>query len=172
MAASILSTDLVGICLILVEGNACAALEDVIRAAEEFQQKHNRHFGISRSDFRMLFWNYYHSDLHIQNIALHEIIPFILSFHAAHFNDEGGHLFGNDTGIDFENYEGSEMEREIKYWTGYGKEEFRRKLETRAAMNEYFRDKTHQAEAVRTWMATQGIDEYILYHCSRPGVSS
>ena len=55
MAASILSQDLVGVCLILCKGNTRMDLEKMIQKAEEFQDNNNRHFGISRSDLRGLF---------------------------------------------------------------------------------------------------------------------
>jgi hypothetical protein len=61
---------------------------------------------------------------------------------------------------------------DVKYWTGYGQKEFCRKMETKVAKKEYFRDKNHNAETVRIWMAAQGIDDDLRCYCSRQGESN
>ena len=50
------------------------------------------------------------------NITLHKLIPQILSFHVAHFNDEGETLCGDENEIDIDKYESLD----VKYWIGYG----------------------------------------------------
>lgn len=171
MATSILTEDFVGICLILVEGNISASLEDVILTAERFQQEHNRHFGTWENDFRLLFladpnWAWTRSG-DFRHIPLQDIIPRILSFREAYFNDEGAHLFGKDGDIFLDTYE-----NETAYWTGYGREQLRRKLKTKAEMKEYFRGEFREAKAVREWMRLHGIRRDLLYRCSRHGTSS
>ncbi|MGP8153417.1 MAG: hypothetical protein ACLQBQ_04630 [Smithella sp.] len=43
---------------------------------------------------------------------------------------------------------------------------------TKVAMEEYFRDKNLKPETVRIRMAAQGIDDDLLYYCSKQGESS
>ena len=61
---------------------------------------------------------------------------------------------------------------DVKCWTGYGQEEFHRKMGTKIAMKEYFRDKNLKLETVRICPAAQGIDDNLLYYCSRQGESN
>lgn len=171
MATSILTEDFVGICLILAEGNLGASLEEVILAAERFQQERNRHFGTWQDDFRLLLhtvidqsWT---RDGNFRNIRFLEVIPRILSFREAYFNDEGAHLFGKDCDIYPDSYE-----NETAYWTGYGREQLQRKLEMKAEMKEYFRGEFLEAKAVREWMRVHGIRKGLLYRCSSPGALS
>ena len=64
MPASILTEDFLAICLILAKGNLNIELEEIICRVEAFQRSSDRHFGISRYDFRnainMLSLNLYH----------------------------------------------------------------------------------------------------------------
>lgn len=46
------SEDFTAICLILAEGEINATLLDIIKQAESYQESADRHFGISRRDFR------------------------------------------------------------------------------------------------------------------------
>lgn len=85
-----------------------------------------------------------------------------------HFNDEGATLCGDDNEIDIDKYESLD----VKYKTGYGQEEFCRKMGTKVAMKEYFRDKNLKPQTVQIWMAAQGIEDNLLYYCSRQGESS
>ena len=84
MAAAILSQDILAICLLLAEGNIDLSMEEVIHRAENFQEDQDRHFGITRSDFRGLF-NYWfmfdlaiiHFDDGIDGIKLKDIVIYL-----------------------------------------------------------------------------------------------
>ena len=92
MAASILSQDILAICLFLADGNIDLSIEEVIHRVEKYQEEQDRHFGISRSDFRNLFHMLISWELRIKefdDIKLSDIITDILMYQYAHFNDEG-----------------------------------------------------------------------------------
>lgn len=50
------SEDIVAICLVLAEGDIQKSIEEIIIRVENYQINNNRHFGISRYDFRGLFY--------------------------------------------------------------------------------------------------------------------
>lgn len=73
-------------------------LDEIVRLAEEFQEKNNRHFGITRNDFSnlliKLIWEKFPGKIldasrHLINVTLKEVALKMLSFEDTHFNDEG-----------------------------------------------------------------------------------
>ncbi len=100
MAAEILSQDIIAICLVLSEGNLTMSLGELIERVEQYQERQDRHFGLSRQDFRGLFRNWL-CDLGLAKlddfsplaprcpIPLQRLLSRILEFHSAWFNDEG-----------------------------------------------------------------------------------
>jgi len=102
MPASILTEDFLAICLILAYGDMNMELEEIICRVESFQSSSDRHFGISRYDFRnainMLSFNIYHETgignykemLAIKPLLKNWICP-ILQYDDVYFNDEGEH---------------------------------------------------------------------------------
>jgi hypothetical protein len=179
MAASILSQDIVSICLLMVKGNTNTRLGDVILEVEEFQKAKNRHFGISTNDFRMLFWWLMFFEIGIdddlsdpswlQKFKLHDVIPKILELHYGDFNDEG-EGWGRP-GPDGSYYKFTMWE--LAGWFGYTEEEYIHKLAQKQAMKEFFAHKAfHNSKEVMNFLTSQGINEKLLFHCSRPGESS
>ena len=63
MSTSTLTQDLLAICLIAAEGDIDFSLDDIIHRVEAYQENHNRHFRISRSDFRSLFYRLFYWEL-------------------------------------------------------------------------------------------------------------
>jgi hypothetical protein len=171
MAAAILSQDLVGICLILCKGNTCMDLEKMIQKAEEFQNNNNRHFGISRSDFRCLFWMLLNWELGIKKefnqVRLSDIISNILDYHDVYFNDEGEHWTGRDNEI-------SDYEKcDHYYWYGYDKNEYCKKVLIKKIMKEFFKNQiSPDPTIVMQFLDRLKFDDDILYQCSRSGESS
>jgi hypothetical protein len=179
MAAGILSQDILGICLLMVEGDTNASLGNVITAVESFQQERNRHFGISIDDFRMLFWGLMFFEIGIkddfpdnswlQKFKLHEIIPEILEFHDAAFNDEGESWTPYEAGPACDECE----PWNTGCWFGYSEEEYRSKSAQKLAMQEFFANKErHDSAEVMNFLALHGLDKNLLDHCSRQGESS
>ncbi len=148
MAATILSQDILAICLLLSDGNLDLSLKEVIHRAEEYQETQDRHFGISRSDFRGLFhrlnWAY-----EMDAIKMREVISDILEYHDAYFNDEGESWYKAD---DVE--EQDQVKQQMKLF-----------------FNPQEISQLHP-KLVREFMAKMNITEAILYHCSRSGESS
>lgn len=175
MAAWTLSQDIAGICLVLAGGDANMDLEEVMLEADRFMVENNRHFGISRTDLRGLFqslflWNL--DDNHplalrlgdrwkegaFDGIRLWEIVPILLEYHDAVSNDEGAHWCSLDDGADA-------CSREWGQYCG--------KAKMKEAMRELFRgQKCPGREAVAELMRAHGLDEKLLYGCSRRGRSS
>jgi|GEM_PF-1578631 len=103
MSFGITAEDMVGICLVLADGNMMLSMEDVILQAEDFQKIKGIHFGVSWDDFRScLFWLGYESGLYDLNevgengefpemfqLPLLYWLPLILTYHVVYFNDEG-----------------------------------------------------------------------------------
>jgi hypothetical protein len=103
MSYGITAEDMVGICLVLAEGNVMLSMEDVILKAEEFQEIKKIHFGVGYEDFRnCIIWLGIENDLYkmTEVVKIGELpnpfklpllywLPLILSFHAVCFNDEG-----------------------------------------------------------------------------------
>jgi hypothetical protein len=170
MAASILSQDLVGICLILCKGDTLMDLEEMIQKAEEFQNNNNRHFGISRSDFRGLFWMLLNWELGIKKefnqVRLSDVISNILDYHDVYFNDEGEHWTRRDNEI-------SVYEIFHRYWYGYDKNEYCEKVTIKKRMKEFFKNQRNpDPKVVIQVLDRLKFDDNILYQCSRTGESS
>lgn len=170
MAASILSQDLVGICLILCKGNTNIDLEKMIRLAEEFQDNNIRHFGISRSDFRCLFWKLLHWELGIKKefnqVSLSDVISNILYYHDVYFNDEGEHWTTRDNEI-------SDYEECYHYWYGYDKNEYCDKVTSKKLLIKFFKNQRNpDPTMVMQFLDRLKFDDNILYQCSRIGESS
>ena len=106
MSYAIAAEDMVGICLVLAEGNMMFSMEKVVLNAEAFQEEKKIHFGVGPTDFRnCLLTLGIETGLHDLDEVVHEVgsngltntfqlpvlywLPMILSFHVVDFNDEG-----------------------------------------------------------------------------------
>jgi hypothetical protein len=173
MAADILSQDFLAICLLLAEGDTTHTLDRIASAAEKFQEEKDRHFGVFRSDFRvmllLLILDEQSLALDPDTVTLGEIIPPMLRHHDVYSNDsdtcwahEGGEVAEDD-------YEFLAIER----WYGLSREEYRQKQALKQAMKELFAGEPRPGpEQVRQFLASHDLDERLLHHCSRPGASS
>ncbi len=173
MAASILSQDLIAICLILSKGDTRTKLEEVIQVVENYQDLSDRHFGITRQDFRNLLWKLLYFDLSINKeldeVELREVISDILGFGYAHFNDEGESMTGFDDSLEPDE---SEV-LDAAYWYGYSEEAYRNRRQIKRDMKTFFIEPQNPTpQQVMEFLSRQGIGKHLLYHCSRPGKSS
>jgi len=182
MARAILTQDLLAMCLLACKGDLNTSLADIISVLEEFQEKYNRHFGLSRDDLRTLFLLEFGlkksccldfgKDI-VQNMLeqLHEIKlkeagRQIIHYYDTYFNDEGGGFSteGEMTGVD---------SHAIYSWYGYDPAEYAGKVKVKAAMKEFFqKDKDYDPQLVMDFLRKHGIGQDLLFHCSRPGESS
>jgi hypothetical protein len=169
LAVTILTEDFIAICLLLVDGDTTTGLDDVIRAAEGYQRRTNRHFGTSASDFRgilrigLLLWGL-GEDKELEQIELKEAIPEILRFYTTWSNDEGDYWVGKDEEYTTEDYEILGIES----YYGYSKKEYSQKLKMKEAMKEFFsKPDSHRHQHVMEFLAKHGIDDTLLVHCSR-----
>lgn len=69
MAASILTLDILAICLIMADDNVELSIEEIILRFENYQEANDRPFGISRSDFRTLLSNLIYFELELKKIG-------------------------------------------------------------------------------------------------------
>ena len=189
MAAWTLSQDIVGICLVLAGGDAGMDLEEVMLEADRFMVENNRHFGISRTGLRGLFQSLFLWDLPedhpltvrlsgrwkegaFNGIRLWEIAPIVLEYHDAAFSDKGEGWCGLEDGADAltrERYDELGMES----WYGHDWARYCAKTKTREAMRQLFRgQECPAAESTTQLMKAHGIDDRLLYHCSRRGRTS
>jgi len=92
-----LSQDILAICLVLSGGDLDMKLENVVKLAEEFQEDKDRHFGITRSDFRTLLmrliWEKIPGSIFrgwdiLNDVKLREVTLDMLRYQDAGFNDE------------------------------------------------------------------------------------
>jgi hypothetical protein len=184
MAGGTLSQDIVAICLVLAEGDANVDLEQVMLEADRFQEANNRHFGLTRQDLRGLFASLFAWDLgsehplairlgrswlehKFKGVQLREIIPLILPFQEAYFNDEGEYWVHLDIATR-EEY----RSHGYKGWYGYNWEEYCQKVQMKQVTKELFsKRESRQPEPVVQFMKIRDIDDRLLYHCSRPGES-
>jgi len=176
MAACILTQDLLGIFLLFAGGNTSERLGGILRVAEEYQELCDRHFGISRSDLRGLFMMFT-IDVpgrsmafeELDQLELKEIIPDILRYHEAHFNDEGEHWSMPGKVASLSDYD----DLHVETWYNYDRKQFRWKVQVKRMMKAFFADeKNHRPGQVMDFLAKVGIDESLLIHCSRPGAQS
>ncbi|MFH2044815.1 MAG: hypothetical protein ABIK92_06695 [Pseudomonadota bacterium] len=170
MAASILSQDIIAICLLFAGGDINLSLTEVIRRVEEYQEIKNRHFGISIHDFRGLFYNLLNCKLGIKSVSneineikLSDTIIDIIEYHDAYFNDEGEYWFKRNQTYseDIDSYI-SHIDKEHK-------------IAIKQQMKIFFKYdqiKTFSPESVKKFMEEINIIDAILYQCSRSGESS
>lgn len=189
MAARTLSQDIVGICLVLAGGDAGKDMEEVMLEADRFMVENNRHFGVSRTGLRGLLQSLFLWSLEsthplalrlgdrwkegaFDGVRLWEMAPILLQYHDASFSNQGEDWCGLDDGADAwsrEQYEKQDMES----WYGYRWEEYRARTAAKEAMRGLFRARGCPGpEAVRQLMTAQGLDEELLYRCSRRGRAS
>ena len=172
MATTTLTQDILAICLLLADGDTDTSLEQIINRAEEYQKIENRHFGISRRDFRNLLRMLVSWELRLKNfseslddIKLHDVATSILEYRDVYFNDEGEHWCkGKKTDID-----------EINYFFGYASPTQENNGPLRHQMKHFFsrwdsvREKNPE---VKNFMKNTNITDDVLRRCSRPGDSS
>ena len=177
MPAAILSQDILAICLLLADGNIDLSMEEVVHRVEIFQEDQDRHFGITRYDFRGLF-NYWfmfdlgiiHCDEGIDGIKLKDVAIDVLTYHDAHFNDEGEYWTKEK-----ESWNEKLFMEHIKSWYSYDEENYQEKLIIKKKMKRFFEDQELtilHPEFVMKFMEELKISDTILFYCSRPGKSS
>lgn len=172
MAASILTQDVLAICLFLSDGNIELPLEEVISRAEDFQEVEDRHFGTLRSDYRNLFHMLFGWELRIMSLSdefgdikLRDTITFILKYHSVFFNEEGEYW---DTDND-------KWNKNIEYWFSYDEKKYQEKLIVKQEMGRFFEHQkiaTLHPKLVKKFMEELKITDTVLYSCSRSGESS
>lgn len=172
MPAAMLTQDLLGVCLLLVNGRFETPIEEVLVRAEGFQNKNDRHFGISRDDLRELFWMLINWELKLNKsfvkIKLLDIALEMLSYDDVYFNDEGSHWvrLGYDQ-LKFEDVNRS-------YWCDYGydKKAFFKRIEFKQIAIDFLKNiHSERMGAGKKLLAKMQIDEKLLLFCSRPGES-
>ncbi len=110
MAASILSQDVLSICLILAKGDISLNMEEIISRVNKYQEVANRHFGITRGDFYVLFCFLLNFEMNMNlgikpdltKIMFKDIILKILEYGDAYFNDEGSYWTSRNFNITVE----------------------------------------------------------------------
>ena len=113
----------------MAKGNIRLRLEDIIRRIEIYQETRDRHFGLSRIDFRNLFQCFVYFELELleigddlNNIGFEDLILKILEYHDAFFNDEG--VFW----IKQSSHSKISMDSSFNYyWFGYNENEYEKK---------------------------------------------
>jgi len=169
LAKLTLSHDLLAACLILVDGDINASIEELLCRADDYQKENDRHFGISRTDLRGLFLIWTSFDLAIRecsetidDIKLRDIINLMLEYHYAAFNDEGESMAKDD-----EKYDSF-----ISYWFHLDEDQYREKMLIKNKMREFFRDvesKKISQKDVMGFLNGMRITKEILIECTRPG---
>lgn len=177
MSAAILAHDILAICLIAADGDSGLPLEEIIRRVEDFQVRENRHFGISRTDFRDAFQVLCYWELELTNpggaldgIRLIKVIPELLTYHDAWFNDEGASWSGVEA---FRSgHAGPAYQND---WYGCNEEGYQNKMAAKQRMLAFF-EKNHSPLPdpvhVREFMRISGISDKVLFTCSRTGEGS
>jgi hypothetical protein len=190
MATATLSQDILAICLVLADGDIHLPMEEVIRRAEDFQEIHDRHFGISQRDFRGLFLQLPSLDAYKlllfgdcqrsqeDDARLRDCILDILSHYDAYFNDEGEHWCGKEQlGVN------AVVAATPLTACGCPLDEvfpepddgYLQKPRLKEKMTQFFASReltTLESAAVRRFLAEAGVNDAILYECSRPGACS
>lgn len=169
MVAAILSQDILAICLLFADGDMDVSLEEVIQRAEEYQEMQDRHFGISRSDFRGLFNMLLSWELGIKkpgdkmdDTRLSDVVTDILDYHDAYFNDEG-ESWTRSTNAEFDD------------WYGYEEGFYKQRMVIKEKMKVFFqhkKDGSFSQNVVKRFMEEIHISKILLDNCSRPGESS
>jgi hypothetical protein len=166
MAANILSSDFLVICLLMANGETVLSLEEVALAVENFQNEEYRYFGVWPGDFRgmlsMLVYQEPGLGTDLSGIALNQVIPLILDSHDVHTNDSDTYWSKYDDGDLLQAFENLEIEK----WNGYSLEEYSDRLELRQRMKEFFSTGRHQTPGqVMEFLKMNGINEEMIYHC-------
>jgi hypothetical protein len=190
MAIATLSQDILAICLVLADGDIHLPMEEIIRRAEDFQETHDRHFGISQRDFRGLFLQLPSLDDYKLLIfgdcqrapedaaRLHDCVLDILSHYDAYFNDEGDHWCGKEQlGVNAVAAATPLTIRGTRFDDAFPEpdEAYLEKRRLKEAMKQFFESHelaTLGVAAVRRFLADVGVNDAILYECSRPWASS
>ncbi len=179
MAVSLLSQDLVAICLLLTSGKINIPLEELIQKLESYQEQNNCHLGISRNDFRNLFVELLWGDMQnhkehpgklFKEILLVESIPRMLEYDYAHFNDEGEawvksvkQNISNNTITD------------IEYWFGYRQEEYEERTRLKEKLIKLFSDcdnSDRKQSEIKKLLNKYQINIFFLSNKMRPGSQS
>jgi hypothetical protein len=176
MTASMMTGDVLGICLLVSGGDLSMNMEDVITRVEEFQTQHDRHFGISEYDFRnLLFWLVWRKTPHspgtsitgasskvFKAVTLQDIAFHILEHSDAYFNDDGEHWLDLAHGPnDYDRYNCS-------------LDEYNAKPAIRKEMIAFFQNlkgKNCPVNQIQDILVKWGINQNTLYACSREGSS-
>ena len=160
MAAEIKSDAFLGCCLNLTGGDADVSLGAVVRLANRWQKQNDRHFGISQHDFEGVLVALTRQPL--ETTRLREVVPRILSFASAYFNDEGEHWCPD-----------SSMEPQLTYGT---LEDFAASQDSktkRSTLRELFETHASKLPAyVLSTLRRLDLGEPLLEACSRRGSSS
>ncbi|MGB9498690.1 MAG: hypothetical protein ACKVE4_02865 [Dissulfuribacterales bacterium] len=172
MARLTLSHELLAACLILVDGNIDATIEDVLSCADDFQKEEDRHFGISDTDLGGLFliWTTFEIEIRkyseiLDDIKLRDVIELMLDHHYAAFNDEGESMAKGD----------EEYDSFIRGWFHLDEEEYRKKMVVKNKMRIFFHGvitKDISGKEVMDFLNGMGITRDVLLECTRPGASS
>lgn len=172
MTAIIRIQDLIGVYLVLSEGNIDIKLADLVKRADSFQEEQNRHFGITRSDFLNLFFrlnnfsftNGVSFDKFLEQTTLKDILPEILQYESAYFNDEGECWDKLSEHDDFY----------IRHIFGCSEEEYKAGLLKRQAIIDFLSNPENASNIalVKAFMVKTGITTDLLYRCSREGDNS
>jgi hypothetical protein len=176
MTATIMSQDILGICLLVSGGDLKMKLGNVIKHVGEFQAQNDRHFGITDTDFHTLFWRLLwekfpgslllgESESNLYKVNLQDVALNILKYGDAYFNDEGESwdLYDNDPVYD-----------PVAYYN-CSADEFYNGQALRKAMIEFFQSlegKNCPVRQVQDLMVKCGFTCNILYAHSRPGDNS
>jgi hypothetical protein len=172
-----LSQDIFGICIILSEGNLNMRLGEIIKLVEGFQEKNDRHFGITRDDFRSLLirliWEKYPGSIfnrsrHLDNVTLEEVALEMLSYEDVYCNDEGEYWCSPDGRWKLGEYH-------IRELFDGNVDAYLDKLSVKRMLVEFFQDLQRgdvNTSEISELMARAKITRDILYVCSRPGDSS
>ena len=177
MSAAILSQDILAICLIAAGGDTDLRLEEIIRRVENFQEHENRHFGISRRDFRAAFLSLCYWELELikpgsklDGIRLIDLIQDLLTYHDAWFNDEGVSWSAVEalrTGLE---------EPSLSYdWYGCDEVVYQKKKSIKQQLLGFFGENQSpppNPARVRDFLKITGITDEILFSCSRTGEAS
>jgi hypothetical protein len=192
MAKMDLSHELLAACLILVDGDINSTIEEMLCRADEFQETHNRHFGISDTDLRglFLFWTTFDLEIRkssdpeaIDDIKLRDVINLMLKCHDAYFNDEGEYMLkeeesDNSPFNDIGKCRSKRVETDnspFQYCFDTEEAQYRKKMLIKNKMREFFRDvesKDISGKDVMGFFSGMGFTREILIECTRPGSSS
>jgi hypothetical protein len=179
MTAAILSQDFLGICLVLSDGNLDTRLADIIERVERFQQAHNRHFGISRTDFSTSLFRLTKGGLsdgfeimmrRFERMMLKDVVMEILGYEKVYCNDEGEYW---DLAGEPDEYDCSYVQSLLDL-LGFREVDYRATQAMKRSMLDFFRnaENSSKIESVKEFMTRNGITHDLLYRCSRGGDSS